>query len=199
MASYVEIANVACSAIGGGIVITDPLDDRRVARKIKSVWDLQRRATIREGGWNFAMRRFELAALAGVSLDGLVLFPFAYAYQLPADCLRLIEVLECPQRTDYQQEGGKILCNVSGPLHGRYLTDVTESAEWDDDFAHAFGLRIAWKIGHDIAGSTYDRDNGWRRYQDALAVAGRTDALENPPIEQEESDWITARFNGVYG
>lgn len=193
MASYVQIANLAGELIGTDARLTSPDDDRVLARNVKAVWDLQRRATIGDGAWNFATKRAGLPALADA-----VPYPYSYAYQLPADSLRLLEVLNDTARDNYQLEGGKILCDTAAPLYIRYLTDVTEPALWDDGFADAFAKRIAFMIGKRIAGSAYDTTTGWRIYQEALNGSKAQDARENPPIEQEESSWIEARLGGRY-
>ena len=190
MASYVQIANLAGAKIGTEARVTSPDDDRTFPRAVKAVWDLERRATIRDGSWNFATRRFELAAQV---LAGGVPYPWSGSFPLPADFLRLIEVLNLSSRADYQIEGKAILTHSAGPLYIRCLVDVPELAEWDDLTAEAFACRLAWKLGKKIAGSNYSEDMGWREYQAAIAAAKRVDALENPPIEQEESDWLLAR------
>lgn len=191
MASYVQIANLAAELIGTEARLTSPDDDRVLARNVKAVWDLQRRATIGDGAWNFATKRDGLPALTGA-----VAYPFSYAYQLPADCLRLLEVLNVSARDNYQVESGQILCDTAAPLYIRYLYDVPDPALWDDGFADAFAKRIAFTIGKRIAGSTYDATMGWRLYQAALNDSKAQDARENPPIQQEESSWIEARLGG---
>lgn len=188
MASYVQIANLAGTLIGTEARVSDPADNRVLPRTVKAVWDLQRRATIRDGEFNFSLRRAELPALAGVTPR-----PFGYRYQLPAAALRLVEVLGCA-REDYQLEGREILCNAGAPLLIRYSIDVVEPASWDDVFADAFAKRIAWTIGKRIAGSAYDERNGERVYRQAIADTKSVDARENPPLEQEESGWVSARF-----
>ena len=83
------------------------------------------------------------------------------------------------------------------PSHSRllrYLVDVTNPSLWDDSFAEAFAARIAWAIGEKIAGSAYNVGDGWAFYQSLLSKSKSTDARENPPLAQEESDWITARW-----
>lgn len=191
MASYVQIANLAAELIGTDARLTSPDDDRVLARNVKAVWDLQRRATIGDGSWNFATRRDALPALADA-----VPYPFSYAYQLPSDALRLLEVLNDTARDSYQLEGGKILCDTEAPLYVRCLVDIAEPGLWDDGFADAFAKRIAFTIGKRIAGSTYDATMGWRLYQDAINDSKAQDARENPPIQQEESSWIEARLGG---
>lgn len=196
MSDYVTIANMAATRIGTETRISSPDDNRFVARTIKAAWDIERQAAIRDGAWNFAMRR---AALAAVSDPGLVLYPWQYGFELPDGCLRLIEVLDAP-RDDYALEGSLILANTLGPLYARYLVDVPEPALWDASFTHAFALRLAWRLGRRIAGSAFDQDVVWAEYRRALADAKRVDARENPGLVQEDSSWIAARYaRSAYG
>lgn len=189
MASETQVYNLASKRVGGPR-ITSPDDDRTVARAIRAVWDVERRAAIRDGSWNFAMKRFRLPALSERPAFG-----FSRAYELPAKCVRLVEVYGC-SRADYQLEGGNILADVTGPLDIRCLVDVETPSLWDDAFAEAFALRIALTIGEDIAGSAFDRSGVQTDYQVGIAASKRVDAMENPPIQQEEDDWILARMAG---
>ena len=157
---------------------------------------IERKAAIRDGAWNFAARREALAAVAD---PGSVIYPWSYGFELPADSLRLIEVLDLA-REHYALEGRLILADTLGPLNIRYLVDVPEPALWDAAFTHAFSLRLAWRVGRRIAGSAFDQDLCFAEYRRALADAKRVDARENPPIEQEDSSWIAARYaRSAYG
>jgi len=189
VASKVQIYNLAAELIGTEARVTDPDEDRPLARNISAVWDTQRRATLRDGSWNFAIRRDALASLAGITA-----YPYEYAFRLPADAARLLEILTPEARADYALEGQRILCNVAGPLYVRCVIDVTEPALWDDSFADSFARRIAFTIGTRIAGSAYNPQDGWQAYQKSLSDAKSVDARENPPLVQEESDWVLARF-----
>ena len=189
MASEVEIFNLVGAAIGQGKRVTDPNEDSTLARSIKAVWNAQRRAAIREGSWNFASARHRLPALLAPPVFG-----FEFEFELPAKFLRLIEVLGYCE-ADYQIEGRSILANVRGPLDIRCLEDVEEPAMWDADFADAIALRIAWTIGTKIAGDAFDKEKVWQSYTSSLSAAKRVDAMENPPIERAESDWILARHS----
>lgn len=191
MADYVTIANMAASLIGEDDQIMSPSDDTHIGRTIAAVWDLCRQDAIRDHSWNFAMARKGLAAEA---LDD-VPYPWGYSFQLPSECLRLVEVLNLSD-DDYQLEGRSILCDSMGPVYIRFLQDVPEPALWDAKFAVAFSRRLAVQIGTRIAGSSYDRGAGWQLYQDALNQAKRVDARENPPIAYEPTGWELARFGG---
>lgn len=192
MAGWVEIANMAGAHVGSETRITSPTDDRTLARTIRAVWDLQRRAAIRDGSWNFATHRANLPALADAPAHG-----YAYQYQLPADCLRVLQIADDMAYDNFRCEGGRLLCDVDGPLAIVCLIDKLVPEEWDALFAEAFALRIAWAIGTRIAGSAFDRDKVWRDYRAVTASAKQQDAMENPNIEREESDWITARHRSA--
>lgn len=195
MASEAEIANMAAIKMGASAVIVSLDDDRKVARTLKAVWALQRRATLREGSFNFATTRGTLAKVSGV--DPAEIYPYSAAFTLPAAGLRLIEILNSELRDAYQLEKGRVLCNSEGPVYARWIFDVEEPASWDDAFAEAFACRLAWRCGREVQGADFDVNAAWAEYRTALSGGKRVDARENPPIEQEECDWILARFRGV--
>ena len=190
MASEVEVANLAAVRIGTASRITSLDDDRTVARTFKAVFAIERRAAIRDGSWNFAARRADLAA--EVIAEG-VPYPWAYSFPLPAESLRLIEVLNLTSRDDYQLEGSSILCNSEGPLYVRYLVDVPNMAAWDASAVEAFALRLAWKCGRKVAGENFDSRACWEEYLQAIGRAKTVDALENPSIAPDDGSWIDAR------
>ncbi len=190
MSSYVAIANLAATTVGTAARLTTPEDDTTLGRAVASVWDMERLAALRDGAWNFAMKREQLAALAEPPVH-----QFQTRYQIPADCIRLIEIYDLA-RDRWQLEGRAINADHTGPLKIRYLADIEEPALFDPLFAKAFALRIACAIGNRIAGSMFKEDLNWEKYRDALAEARRVDAMENPPIEFYESDWVRNRWLG---
>lgn len=193
MSSYASVANRAAIAVGTSARLTAPGENTVLGRAVAAVWDLERKAALRAASWNCATKRASLPKLAAAPVHG-----YDGQFELPTDCLKLLEVCGT-QRLRYRLEGRKILADASGPLDILYLRDVTEPAEFDPGFALAFALRIALAIGRKIAGSAFDKDRVTRDYNQALADAQSADALENPPIEQEESDWVLARFAGQGG
>lgn len=190
MSSYAEIANRAAVAVGTSARLTAPGDDTVLGRAVAAVWNIERRAAIRDGGWNFAMRRATLPRLVERPKHG-----YSAQYELPSDCLKLVELFG-GERLRYQLEGRQILADATGGLDIRYLADVAEPTAFDPGFVGAFALRIACAIGGKIAGSSFDKRGCWNEYLAAVADARGADALENPPLEQEESDWVLARYRG---
>lgn len=193
MSSYVAIANLAATTIGTSARLTTPGDDTTLGRAVASVWEIERQAALRDGAWNFAMKRAQLAAVNPPPVH-----QFQFRFQLPADCIRLIQIYDLP-RDRWQLEGRAINADHEGALDIRYLADIEEPAEFDPLFVKAFALRIACAIGNRIAGSSFKEELNWEKYRAALAEARRVDAMENPPIEQIESEWINARWRGTGG
>lgn len=190
MSSYVAIANLAAITIGTAARLTTPADNTVLGRAVASVWDIERQAALRDGAWNFAMKRAALPALAEPPVH-----QFTTRFQLPADCIRLIEIYDL-HRDEWQVEGRAINADMTGPLKIRYLADITEPSEFDPLFAKAFALRIACAIGNRIAGSAFKEELNREKYMMALAEARRVDAMENPPIEQVDGSWIESRWRG---
>ena len=189
MSSYVAVANRAAIAVGTSARLTAPGDNTVLGRAVAAVWDIERKAALRAASWNCSTERAKLPRLAEKPVHG-----YSAQFEIPTDCLKLQEVCGS-ERLRYRREGKRrILADAAGPLEIIYTRDVTEPAEFDAGFALAFALRIALSIGRRIAGSAFDKDRVTREYSQALADAKSADALENPPIEQEESDWVLARF-----
>ena len=198
MASEIQVYKAAALGVGSETNITSPTDDRPLAKKIRAAWDLNRRAAIREGSWNFATVLRRLPALNEIPDHS-----FDHAFKLPAGCLRMLEVFSGGTELgagEWMLSEGKILTSADAPLDVKCLVDVTEPALWDDAFAAAFGQRIAWQIGTSVAGSSFSEATAERKYWQLLRSAKRVDASEAPPIERAESSWIEARHaSGDYG
>jgi hypothetical protein len=124
-----------------------------------------------------------------------VIFPWAYAYPLPAGNLRFLGIVD-REEARYSLEEERVHCDLPGPLRIRYLIDRPEPATWDEGFAESFALRLAWRCGRTVAGSAFDQDQCEREYRASLSGAKRVDARENPGPEQAESGWVEARFSG---
>lgn len=190
MTDFVTIANLAASALGEDDQLRSRDDDTHLSRSVRAVWDVERRAALRDHSWNFAMRRVSLPATGDQDP-----YPFGFAYRLPAECLRLIEVLGF-RRGDYQLEGPFILSDAAAPLRIRYIADIDIEAEWDDLFAKAFAMRVAWQIADRITGDTGRVQLAERKYWAALKEAKRVDARENPQVPSIATGWELARTGG---
>lgn len=190
MASFVTIANLAASKLGEDDQLASADDDTHLGRSVRAVWELVRRTALRDHPWNFAIRRARLSASAT-----LVATPYGYAFPLPADCVRLLDVAGWA-RECYQLEGRAILADSAGPLPVRYVADIAEPALWDDSFVEAFACRLAFQVADRITGDRGRKSDALASYEDALAQAKRVDARENPGVAWEPTGWELARGYG---
>lgn len=199
MASQVEIANRALTKIGE-LRILSLSDDVEAARVISSLWDVVRDAELRARNWNFSVSRTSLAALAAAPSWG-----FDYQYQLPTDCLRVLQVDEYfpgPSMSDYRNrseavwsiEGRKILTDLAAPLKIRYIARVEDTGSWDAAFNEVFACRLAVEICERITQSNTKRDLAWNEYNEAINFAVRADAIENPPEPLPDDSWMLSRL-----
>lgn len=193
MADFVTIANLAASALGEDDQLRSPDDDTHLSRSVRAVWDVERQAAIRDHVWKFATRRVRLPVRADYPDDP---WPFAFAYRLPADSLRLV-ALPGLARDAWSVHGDHVVTSRAGPLPIVYLRDVTEPALWDSLFVKAFAMRVAWQIADRITGDTARVALAERKYRAALTDAKRVDTLERPPEPVEASGWELARTGGA--
>lgn len=196
MSDYVTIANLAGSKIGADDQLRDPDQDSTFGRSIRAVWDPVRKAVLRAGKFNFSLRRFELAAQNPLMIPAPPsAYPYANRFPLPAESLRLVEVIGPSSIVaSYKNEGGAILANTDGPVFVLCVIDIVETALWDDLFAEAFACRLAFQVADRITGDRGRKADCWASYRQAISLAAGVDAKEDPPTEAEDSSWITARF-----
>lgn len=195
MADYVTVANLALSKLGEDDQLRDPDQDSHAARSVRAVWTPVRRAVLRKGNFNFAMARAELAAQAPTALGYRSPYPYTNRFPVPADFVRLVEVLDPAEiREHYNFERKAILANTDGPVFVRYVGDVEDVGDWDDLFVEAFAARLAYQIADRITGDRGRKADCWNEWRDAIGKAGGVDAKEDPPIDAYDSSWVTARF-----
>jgi hypothetical protein len=204
MASQTSICNRALTKLGATRILSIT-DNVKAARELNSMWDSLRDAELRRNLWNFAITRDSLAALVDAPAWG-----FAYQYQLPTGCLRLVQVGEhyyVHNLSDYrtmpeapfQVERGStgtsvIMTDFSAPLKIRYVQRVEDTAQWDALFVEAFASRLAYEACEAITQSSTKKGEVWEDYKQALREAKLVDAIENPPEALPDDSWLLSRL-----
>lgn len=186
MPSVVDLCNKALDKLGHG-PITSLADGTKAANLCDRNWPLVRDQVLRDHPWNFAVKRDVLAPVSSAPAWG-----FNKAFQLPADCLRLIELRDLSTE-DYVVEGRQILCNEDA-LYIRYIRSVTDPNVYDILFVDAAACRLAFELCEALTQSNTKKDALFQEYDDSLLRAKRVDAQENPPTQFEEDDWISVRY-----
>lgn len=159
--------------------------------KICARWyDVTRRAMLREGVWNFAIKR------AVLTKSNTPSFGYADAYNLPNDFLRYLTTGADEQQpeVDYEIENGQILIdNNAGNLNLRYIFDQTDVTKFDSSFVEAFSIRLARNMAKKITGKDSSAKSMIEIWKDLVGTAYSVDGQERPPRKVDRSRWRAAR------
>lgn len=185
MASETEIANMALSKLGGDDTIINLDENNQAARTIKAIFAPTRDAVLRGHPWNCALKRIGLPAVPEAPAWG-----FARAFQLPVDCLRLIEVSGDPPR---RLEGRMVLTDASAPLNILYVRQLENTGDWDAALGDAIAGCLAMQAAFKLTGKTELRDRLAREYGRYMPSAKLVDGQEDPSEAWPEDDWLLAR------
>jgi hypothetical protein len=198
-ASNVAIANLALTKLGD-LRILNLTDNTKPAREANAVFDMTRDYLQRRFSWRFCIKRANLAADSGTPL-----WDWSYQYQIPTDCLRILQVGQwypSPDMSDlistggqeYVLEGKYILSNQAGPLKLRYLSRVTDPVQFDTAFDMAFSAYLAYLLAEPLTASAEQKQMAYNDYRNAIKDAVIANAIENPPESLADQTWILARL-----
>lgn len=197
--SDVAIANRALTKLGEARIISFG-DDNKAARSMAANYYIIRDAELRRRKWRFSLKRAQIPALADVPVFG-----YAYAYQLPADCLSILSIGDFSpgvDLSDYRQsidaslwslEGRTILTDLPAPLNLRYKARITDPTQFDLAFVEAFASRLAWELCEEITQSSQKKVDAQTDYKVAIREAIAANAVETAPDPIPDSSWLLAR------
>jgi hypothetical protein len=170
-----DICNVALGMIGQNFITA--LDDgTHTANQCKLFFEPARDACLRDHLWNFAQKRAILAQTTAPAAQ------WSYAYQLPADCLRMI-ALNAEAGLEWAVEGRTVVADAPSATI-LYVAKVDDVNLWDALFIDAFTVLLASKlalaVAHDAAYSTELLKLYNLRLADAKAVDGQEQGVPDP-------------------
>lgn len=143
MAGKLELINTALARLGERYIIS--LDEGSVPQLVASAhYDTTLDALFREHPWNFATDNIELPRLGDYTA-----YQFAYAFQLPSDFIRLVEVYDTH---NFKVQGRTILTDEK-KCKIRYVKRVVDPSAWDAAFTEAFTFRLAASMSYAISHS----------------------------------------------
>lgn len=153
-------------------------------------YDVTRKATLRKGVWNFALKRIILTPDANTPAFG-----YNQAYNLPADFIRVVSIgLSATQRIEqpYEIENGQILVNTSSTdsLYLRYIFDQRTIAKFDASFLDVMTMELALRMAYKFSASSTRVEQLTRDLQDKIIGAKSVDGQERPPerIDRHQLD-----------
>ena len=193
MASTVDICNGALNQLGATTILS-LTEDSKNARLCNSRFTQVRDAVFRSHPWNCLQKRVELAADTDAPAWG-----FSYAYTLPADCLRLLRILDYD--SNYTVEGRKILSNTSS-MKILYIGRITDPNEYDESLRETLSAALGADIAFGVTSNNQTATNMYNLFQDKLRDARFIDATEGQNLDQDlgmsdqidASTFINSRF-----
>ena len=176
MASTVDICNGALNQLGATTILS-LTEDSKNARLCNSRYTQVRDGLFRTHPWNCLQKRVELAADTTAPAWG-----FSYAYTLPADCLRLLKILDYD--SNYKVEGRKILSNTS-TMKILYISRVTDPNEYDELLRETLSAALSADIAFAVTSNNTTATNMYNLFQDKLKDARFVDSTEGQNVEQD--------------
>jgi len=180
------IANLALSNLGEAS-IQSLTDDNARARacngRLNNVID----SVLRMHVWNSALERKKLTNI------GSPVFGWNYMYQLPADCIRVVEVNPVSK---YQVEKKNILSNEKS-LYLLYVANPTDINNLDILLAEAIGMKLAVEIAETLTSKDGLKADMMQKFVISLQEARAANSKDRTPDHREESSFLNHK-RGFY-
>lgn len=190
-ATGVSICSNALLILGAQTInsFTDEADLDR-AKLCANLYPTVRNELLRSHPWNCAVKRLILSPDAVPPAFG-----YDQQFELPADCLRVLEVGEGGCQIDYRIEGRRIQANTT-VLELRYIFANEVESTWDDSLVQLATLAMAARMAYAITQSTSMEQSRLQEFQMALRTAKAVDGQEEPPQTLGDFPLYQARFGG---
>lgn len=189
-ATETSISNSALIKIGSKR-ITSIDDDLKEARVCKEQLPKIRDEVLASHPWNCAIRRAQLGLLAESPIQ--VNDSYTNQFQLPSDCLRVLEIDADPSVQNWVVEGGILLTNNTD-CRIRYISLEPDYSKYSPSLLEA----IAWRLAADLAFNIMQNSSLGERifvlYERHLALARSIDSQEGGLIRLKQNYWTSRRM-----
>lgn len=176
------IANLALGNLGEAR-IQNLNDNNSRARACNQRLDDVIRAVLRMHTWNSALER---ATLANV---GSPIFGWNYIFQLPSDCIKVVEVNPVSK---YQVEKKNILSNES-TLNLLYVANPLDISNLDSLLIEAIAMKLALEIAETLTSKVNLKQEMMQKYVIALQEARAANSHDKTPEHRERSSYLDAK------
>lgn len=185
--SQVSVCNSALVKVGAERISSIDENTKR-AIILKAIYDTTRDAVLRAHPWHFATKRETLVPTATTPAFG-----YQYEYDLPNDCLKVIdcEVLS-REDIDFQVESRKIRTDWN-EINILYVFQQTDESEWDSCFAEAMAWALAGQIAYNLTQSITLAQSCEQKYRAVLAEARSMNGTEGVLKGLIADDWTNSR------
>lgn len=187
MVSKTSICSDA-SLLIGGTAISDLTHGGDTEQLTSNLYDEILGGLLRSHTWNFAVKRAVLSPLTKKPAFG-----YAYAYLLPSDFVRLLEVGNAYGDRDYTIESGELLANTP-ELYIRYVYKADDPNKWTLDFLSLVKYSLAAQIAFPITGSASLKQLLMAEAAELLRRAKSNNGLDIPPTRITSNPLKNARY-----
>ncbi len=187
MATGVSICSNALLMLGAQTIndFSDPLDRAKLSANL---YPTVRDDLLREHPWNCTIKRALLAPDATPPAFG-----YTNQFQLPADCLRVLEAGTAGVQIDYLVEGRSVLANATSlELRYVYLNEVENT--WDVKLVALLTVAMAAAMAYPITQSAAMQAGMEQKLAMAKKVARAIDGQEDPPQTLGDERLYASRF-----
>lgn len=194
--SNTEICNLALGRIGARTIM-DIDEDEKNARACKNAFELVVKEASRSYPWNCLKRRITCGRLVSAPAFG-----WSYAYQLPADCLAVLQLngWDGIPEDEFEIEGSTILTNAE-EAKVQYIAYVSDSTKWDPLLASAIVTLLASRVAITLRQDEPLSQMLAQEYERIIAPKGATKSFGERRRQRfdpaAESTFINSRYWGT--
>ncbi|MEE4688823.1 hypothetical protein V2K77_01910 [Pseudomonas alliivorans] len=189
MATAVSICSNALLMLGAQTIndFTEPVDRAKLA---SNLYGTVRDDLLRDHPWNCTIKRAVLSPDATPPAFG-----YDQQFELPADCLRVLEVGEGGVQIDYLLEGRTLLANTTVlQLRYVYLNEIENT--WDAGLVKLLTIAMAAAMAYPITQSAALQQTFEQKLEQAKRRARAIDGQEDPPQTLGNERLYASRFQG---
>lgn len=184
--SEVTICNRALAKVGAERIIS-LADSNERAALCAEVYPTVRDDLLRGHPWNFAISRVALAPIMGEPL-----FDWGFQFQLPSDCLRVLET-DLAKEAKWKVEGRRLMCDFEA-VSIKFIKNVNDPSQFDANFVELLACKMAADISYSLVQSVTLRDQLIQEYERKLRLARSFDAQEGQGDRVYADTWLNSRY-----
>jgi len=188
--SETAICNMALGRIGAQRINDFGTATSNEGIQCRLQYEATRDALLRSHAWRFALARAELSANSTTPA-----FEYDYQYDLPADCLRVVELYDSD--STFQLEGRRLLVNDE-TASIVYIRKVTDPTEFDSMFIKVLATALAVELVMPLTKGQPLRDRVAGELAQMLSGARLANLVEtNTTGRDDMQTWNDARTEGA--